>query len=307
MQNLNQVIPSTGPETIKSNQRPKGQETPESQTKTPNGQPTLPSSGSKVMSNQGAKQPLPIVSPAPGKPPEGNKSSNESNSNKTQSSNNGTLPHTSTPAPQNKSPATPKPINATAVISNKPTSDSSKIGGKANSSSLSVKPNIEAPEKPTQKPQIVLCQIVCGSDCCPLEVKLPTTKPTITTPKNSPTTRPPTSARSELKKIPTTPPEVIAGPPIPIGHPLGPQWFPQVAHPMSVGPAGQTSGPLSRPLLPMYITLAPATASPVIGQERFPHEPSLPMYKKLLPVTALPVVSTQKERKDPVFIGKKRF
>ena len=313
-QNPNQTNPSTGPETMKANQGPKEQETPASQTQRPNSQPTLPSPGSKVTSNPEAKQPLPLTSPASGKPPEGKHSSNVSNSSKTQSSNNSI----STPAPQNKSPATPKPINASSVPSRKPTSDLSKVGRLANGSSSSVKPNIATPGKPTQKPQIVLCQIVCGSDCCPLAVTLPTTKPTKTTPKTSSTTLPPTTTKSKLKQTPTTPPEVIDGPPVPMGHLQGPGWFPQVAHPMPVSPVGPMSGPLSPPLLPMYMTLPPATASPVIGQGML-HQvedsmqttpvigPHLPMYKTISPVTALQVISTQMENEDPTLVGKKRF
>lgn len=269
--NPNQPIPSTGPATKEANRAPNGQETSPGGTKTPNGKPTVPNSGSNVTPNPAAKRPLPLSSPAPETPPEGTNSSNASNPSKQKNA------HNNTPSPQNKGSTTPKPTNTSSLAPNKPTSDSSAVGSQANVNSSTVKPNSAISAKQTQMPPIVLCQIICGSDCCLPKLKVITIEPTLTTPKTSPTTPPPTSAKSELKLKPTAPPEVIAAPPVPMRYPQHPGWLPQVAHPMPISPI---SSPLSSSShLPMYMTLPPATASPAI--------------------------QTQEEKKLPVLVGKK--
>ena len=115
-----------------------------------------------------------------------------------------------------------------------------------------------------------MCQIICGSDCCSPILK---PEPTKAIPKTKPTTLPPTRTKSKLNSKPTTPVEVIMAPPVPMRYPAPfPIWIPhRTHHPLPVGL-------MPRPLpfsdtVPMYMTLPPATASPIIDTKQEKNEP----------------------------------
>lgn len=306
-QNPDPSVSVSGPKNNEGNKGP-DKETFQTRTKRPNGQPTASSSINEVTPRSTASQQYTTTSPSQANPTEDNNSSSGTNSTKAPNSNNIMLPTKSTPVPQRGKTATATSTSSSIVNLNKP--NGTQTSGNANSASLTVKPKVAAVGKPSQKPQVVLCQIICGSDCCPVEVKAQATKPTVTNPTTKPTTLPPTNAKAEAKQKTTTPQEVIAAPPVPVRHPNWPKWFPQLAHPMPGNPMSATITP---PF--MYMTLPPATASPVLNKERF-HQmkhlmhtaqvtgsPPL-MYKAVPPLTVSSAVSPQEDKDDPILIGR---
>ena len=249
----NETMPSTGSPSVGPNKQPKGKEAPAAQT--PNSNPTLPSPSSKGLSN-------PVTSQATAKATEGKKPPKASNPKKQQNANSNSLTSPTTPPPKNKNPNPESPAAGTA-------------GTPAQGMSSTVKPNTLSTTKSSQKPQVVMCQIICGSDCCSPVLKQ---EPTKSTPKTKPTTLPPTSAKSKLTSKPTVPVEVIVAPPVPMRYPHIPVWFPhRTHHPLPVGL-------MPRPL---------------------PFSDTVPVYMTLPPVTPSPIIEPKKEQNEPLLIGKK--
>ena len=298
-QNPDPSVSVSGPKNNKGNKGPE-EATFQTRTKPPNGQPTASSSVNKVTQRSTASQQHTTTSPSQANPTEDNNSSSGSNSTKASNSNKILLPTKSTPVPQRGKTATATSTNSSSVNLNKP--NETQTSGKANAALSTFKPKVSAAGKPYQKPQVVLCQIICGSDCCPIEVKAPTAKPTATNPTTKPTTLPPTSAKGEAKQKPTTPQEVIAAPPVPMRQHNWPGWFPQLAHPM---PGNPVSAPITPPF--MYMTLPPATASSVLDKERFrqvEHQMHTAQVPAVPPLTMSSAVSPQEGKDDPILIGR---
>ena len=249
----NETMPSTGSPSVGPNKQPKGKEAPAAQT--PNSNPTLPIPSSKGLSN-------PVTSQATAKATERKKPPKASNPKKQQNANSNSLTSPTTPPPKNKNPS---PDSSAAATASTP----------AQSISSTVKPNNLSNTKSSQKPQVVMCQIICGSDCCSPVLKQ---EPTKAAPKTKPTTLLPTSAKTKLKSKPTAPVEVIMAPPVPMRYPHFPVWFPdRTHHPLHVGL-------MPRPL---------------------PFSDTVPMYMTLPPVTASPIIEPKKEKNEPLLIGKK--
>ena len=298
-QNPDPSVSVSGPKNNKGNKGPE-EATFQTRTKPPNGQPTTSSSVNKETQRSTASQQHTTTSPSQANPTEDNNSSSGSNSTKAPNSNKIMLPTKSTPVPQRGKTATATSTNSSIVNLNKP--NGTQRSGKANAALSTFKPKVSAAGKPSQKPQVVLCQIVCGSDCCPIEVKAPTAKPTAANPTTKPTTLPPTSAKGEAKQKPTTPQEVIAAPPVPMRHHNWLGWFPQLAHPM---PGNPVSAPITPPF--MYMALPPATASPVLDKERFrqvEHQMHTVQVPAVPPLTISSALSPQEDKDDPILIGR---
>ena len=230
--------------------------------------PNLSGSVDNATPYAGRNKPSPLITSASESPPKG---TNKPSSNKSGKPKNGKS-HPLASSPENKSPAPHENMSGNLSESkNKPTSNPAATGSPAAGKTSSGKPK-RTSAKPTQQPPIVLCQIICGSQCCLFTPKPTTPKSTIPTPK--------TSAPTIREKSAKPAPEVIAGPPITFRYPQQPGWFPHGTHFIPQNPLSILPNPLPAPLdspsepisssiqLPMYMTLPPATTSPQISSHQ---------------------------------------
>ena len=232
------VIPST--ENSKENK------TPAELSEKPNGTLEKPVPGYQLPSKTPGSQ-------VPTKSTEGSKSSKKQTTKSAPSSH-------STCLPGNENSPTPRP-NASCPTLKKPTSVPSAQGTRTKKPTPDKKPT-SASTTPNSNhnsmPQIVLCQVICGSDCCSPKVK---TSPTQSTPTTKPTTESTNEPKSEYKSKPTEPPDVMAGPPLPLRYP---PCLPKNTHHLLACQLQWPARPLSpSDTFPMYMTLPPATASPL--------------------------------------------
>ena len=232
--------------------------------------PNLSGSVSNATPYAGRNKPSPLITSLSESPPKG---TNKPSSNKSGKPKNGNPLATS---PENKSPAPHENMSGNLSESkNKPTSNPAATGSPTSGKTSPGKPK-RASAKPTQQPPIVLCQIICGPQCCLFTPKPTTPKSTIPTPKTSA----PTTRKKSAKPTTEPVPEVIAGPPIIFRYPHQPRWFPHGTHFIPQNPLPIFPNPLPAPLdspsepisssiqLPMYMTLPPVTTSPQISSHQ---------------------------------------
>ena len=279
----NQVVPTTRPAPVRGKQEEKS-ETGEQVPVLPTTKPSNPNPSGPVNNATpypGKNKPSPLTSSASESPPEGENKPTSSKSAEAQNGNS----HPLTTSPESKSPAPHENMSGSPAESkNKPTPNPAAAGSPASGKISSEKPKESL--KPTQQPPVVLCQIICGPNCCSVSSKPTTKKSTIPTSKTS---APPTRAKS--KKPTTEPvPEVIAGPPIAFPYPHRPGWFPH--------------GTPSIPQQPIPILPSPLSAALDSPSESVSSSMQLPMYMTLPPATASPQISSHQGRNHPLFVGK---
>jgi len=279
-----QVVPTSRPAPVggkqeKQNETGEGVAVPTTKPSNPN-----PSGSVNIATlYPGRNRPSPLTSSASESPPEGENKPSSSKSAKPQNDNS----HPLTTSPESKSPAPHKKMSGNPAESKiKPTPNPAAAGSPASGKIPSEKPGESL--KPTKQPPVVLCQIICGPNCCFVASKPTTKKSTIPTSKTS---APPTRAKS--KKPTTEPvPEVIAGPPIAFPYPHQPGWFPQGTHSIPQQPI---------PILPNPLSAALDSPSESVSSSM-----QLPMYMTLPPATASPQISSHQGRNHPLFVGKER-